>query len=77
MSTAVLEGCGLDEWIAADERSYMQLAVEQAAKVHQLRASRGQWRQQIQSSSLGDAADLMYHLEQAFAAMVQAKISCS
>ena len=77
MSTAVLEGCGLDEWIAADERSYMQLAVEQAAKVHQLRASRGQWRQQIQSSPLGDAADLMYHLEQAFAAMVQAKISCS
>ena len=77
MSTAVLEGCGLDDWVAADERSYKQLAVEQAAKVHQLRSNRGQWRQQIQSSPLGDAADLMCHLEHAFTAMVQARISSS
>ena len=77
MSTAVLEGCGLQDWIANDESSYVQLAVEQAARVNQLRDSRDRWRQEIQSSPLGDAAALMRHLEHAFTAMVEAKISSS
>ena len=77
MSTAVLEGCGLGDWVAIDERSYVQLAKEQSANVHQLRANRWRWRQQIQASALGDASDLMHHLEKAFTEMVQAKISCS
>ena len=77
MSTAVLDGCGLEDWVAFDERSYVQLAKEQSANVHQLRANRCRWRQQIQSSPLGDASDLMRHLEQAFTAMVQSKVSCN
>ena len=77
MSTAVLDGCGLNDWVAIDKHSYLQLAIEQSANVHQLRANRGRWRQQIQSSPLGDAADLMHHLELAFTAMLQAKINCS
>ena len=47
MSTAVLDGCGLQDWVAADEHSYVQLAVEQAANLHQLRDRRARWRQQI------------------------------
>ena len=75
MSTAVLEGCNMQDWIASDENSYVQLAVERAANLNQLRTSRDQWRHQIQSSQLGDAADLMHHLENAFVAMVHNKIS--
>ena len=60
MSTAVLEGCGLQDWVAADEHSYVQLAL-QAANLHQLRNRRAHWRNQIQSS-LGDANSLMMHL---------------
>ena len=33
------------------------------------RANRGYWRGQLQSSPLGDAADLMHHLEAAFSEM--------
>ena len=33
MSTAVLAGCGLHDWVATDERSYVKLAVEQAANL--------------------------------------------
>ena len=73
MSTAVLLGCGLSDWVAADERSYLQLAVDQAANLSQLRGSRDRWRQQIKTSPLGDASDLMQHLEKAFTNMVQSK----
>ncbi len=69
MSTAVLAGAGLPEWIAADATSYVALAQRMAADVASLRASRAQWRQTLQSSPLGDAADLMTHLEEAFSAM--------
>ena len=76
MSTAVLEGCGLQDWIANDESSYAACC-RAAARVNQLRDSRDRWRQEIQSSPLGDAAALMRHLEHAFTAMVEAKISSS
>ena len=52
MSTAVLLGCGLSDWVAADERSYLQLAVDQAANLSQLRGSRDRWRQQIKTVHL-------------------------
>ena len=58
MSTAVLEGCGLHDWVATDEHSYVQLAVEQAANLKDLRVNRDRWRTQIQKSPLGDASDL-------------------
>ena len=77
MSTAVLEGCNLQDWIAVDDSSYVQLAIQHATNLQQLRDKREHWRHQIQSSQLGNAKDLMHHLEQAFSAMVQSKISRS
>ena len=77
MSTAVLNGCGLQDWVANDESSYLRLAIEQAANLQHLRASRDYWRHKVQSSPLGDAADLMNHIESAFSAMVKSKLSCT
>ncbi|WP_161567562.1 O-linked N-acetylglucosamine transferase, SPINDLY family protein [Synechococcus sp. BS55D] len=76
MSTAVLAGAGLQDWVANDEAAYVQLALEQASNVQELRSRRDQWRHKIQTSPLGDAADLMHHLESAFSLMVQAKVNC-
>ena len=75
MSTAVLEGCGLNDWVAHDEDSYVKLAVEHAGNLKQLRSGRDRWRHQVRSSPLGNAADLMEHLELAFTSMVEASIS--
>lgn len=75
MSTAVLDGCGLQDWVAADENSYIELAVEHAANLNHLRSSRDNWRSAIKTSPLGDATDLMQHLEKAFVDMVQNKFS--
>jgi predicted O-linked N-acetylglucosamine transferase (SPINDLY family) len=69
MSTAVLQGAGLNEWISASEQHYIALACAQADQLQALRNRRDHWRSQLQSSPLGNAADLMYHLEQAFSAM--------
>ena len=69
MSTAVLAGANMPEWIAEDQDGYINLACEQAARVSELRANRAHWRRQLQSSKLGDAADLMLHLEDAFSKM--------
>jgi predicted O-linked N-acetylglucosamine transferase (SPINDLY family) len=69
MSTAVLTGADLTNWIAADSASYIALAQQYASSIHTLRNERSQWRKRLQASPLGDAANLMYHLEQAFAAM--------
>lgn len=69
MSTAVLQGAGLDEWISASQQQYIELACAQAEQLQGLRSRRDHWRRQLQSSPLGNAADLMYHLEQAFSAM--------
>ncbi|NDC15502.1 MAG: hypothetical protein EBZ76_10155 [Synechococcaceae bacterium WB9_2_170] len=75
MSTAVLRGAGLPAWVASSEQQYVQLAVEQALQLHQLRQNRDHWRSTLASSPLGDAADLMVHLEQAFSAMAQGQPS--
>jgi predicted O-linked N-acetylglucosamine transferase (SPINDLY family) len=69
MSTAVLTGADLTNWIAADSASYIALAQQHASSIHTLRNERSQWRKRLQASPLGDAANLMYHLEQAFSAM--------
>lgn len=72
MSTAVLRAAGLPAWVTASEQQYVELAVQQAFQLQQLRQNRAHWRSTLASSPLGDAADLMAHLEQAFDAMVQA-----
>ncbi len=70
MSTAVLHGAGMPEWCATSEAHYCQIAVAQAVRLEQLRRERVTWRQRLQASPLGDAADLMHHLEQAFSFLV-------
>jgi len=69
MSTAVLRGAGLDSWVCTSEEAYVELTKEKAAQLALLRSSRHQWRLQLAASPLGDAANLMAHLEQAFSAM--------
>jgi len=73
MSTAVLSGAGLPQWVASTEEDYVQLAVAQAENLDWLRQHRHHWRNTLSSSPLGDAADLVRHLEQAFSAMVDAR----
>ena len=69
MSTAVLHGALLPEWVCPSPEAYLSLACAQAEQLQSLRSRRDHWRRQLQSSPLGNAADLMYHLEQAFSAM--------
>ena len=69
MSTAVLSGAKMSEWIAQDRAGYIKLACEHATRVSELRANRGVWRRKLQESPLGDASDLMMHLEAAFSQM--------
>ena len=69
MSTAVLAGANMNEWIAQDLPEYINLAREHAVHVSKLRANRDHWRRQLLSSPLGDAADLIHHLEDAFSQM--------
>ena len=69
MSTAVLHGAGLSDWVCDSEQTYLALALKQASQLSLLRSNRGYWRQKILTSPLGDAADLMRHLERAFLEM--------
>ena len=69
MSTAVLQGAGMPEWIAASESEYLALAQRAAAERSNLRQTRANWRLRLQRSPLGDAAGLNQALWQAFAAM--------
>ena len=70
MSTAVLHGAGLSDWVATTDQAYVDLAEKQADRLKLLRAQRSQWRQQLIQSPLGDAAGLMHSLEEIFESMV-------
>ena len=59
----------MQEWIAKDRLEYIKLAREHGARVVELRANRDRWRRQLQASQLGDASDLLRHLESAFSQM--------
>ena len=69
MSTSVLAGANMPEWIAQDRSGYINLAREHAARISQLRDNRDSWRIQLQASPLGDAADLDASFENAFSKM--------
>ena len=69
MSTAVLTGANMPEWVAHDRAGYINLARENAARLVEMRAMREHWRFQLQNSPLGDASDLMNNLEAAFSQM--------
>jgi hypothetical protein len=69
MSTAVLQGAGLHQWIATSEADYLAIAQRAALDLTSLRQGRAGLRAQLQASELGDAAGLNRALWQAFAAM--------
>ena len=69
MSTAVLDGANMPDWISHNRSGPIDLASGQAERISELRASRHSWRRQLQASPLGNAADLMRHLESAFSKM--------
>ena len=66
MSTSVLHGAGMATWCADKPSVYLDLARQQADRLAELRANRDRWRCQVVQHPLGDAVDLMRHLEQAF-----------
>uniref|UniRef100_UPI004048A875 O-linked N-acetylglucosamine transferase, SPINDLY family protein n=1 Tax=Cyanobium sp. TaxID=2164130 RepID=UPI004048A875 len=69
MSTAVLAGAGMSDWCASSQQDYLQIARKQADTVNWLRQNREHWRSQIQANPLGNASDLMGHLDHAFVQM--------
>lgn len=77
MSTAVLHGAGLPQLCATSQEHYLQLALEQAANLAWLRHNRHHWRRQVQTNPLGDAADLMHHLEASFTSLYRNACSAS
>lgn len=74
MSTAVLHGAGMSDWCVASLAQYIELAKTQAGQISWLRQNRSHWRSQLKTNPLGDAADLMHHLERAFAEMALASL---
>jgi predicted O-linked N-acetylglucosamine transferase (SPINDLY family) len=66
MSTAVLRGAGLPHLCAKTPQQYLDLAREQAMGLSELRSNRDRWRNYVTKNPLGDAADLIKHLEHAF-----------
>jgi protein O-GlcNAc transferase len=70
MSTAVMHGAERSDWICLTESAYVDLAVAQARQLDELRKGRERMRLQLISSRLGDASDLIQHLEAAFGSMV-------
>jgi len=73
MSTAVLHGAGLGHLCASSPQHYIHLAQQLSLRLAELRANRDHWRAQVKSNPLGDAADLMQHLEQALSLLYHNK----
>ena len=69
MSTAVLRGADLNEWVAQNISEYCELAFKQASDLSYLRNNRALWRRQLLSSPLGDSKGLMNELENSFSQM--------
>ena len=71
MASSVLRGAGLEDWIARSEEEYLALAFAQAdsKRLMWLRRNRRHWREVVANSPLGDARDLMRHLELSFEQM--------
>ena len=75
MSTAVLAGAQLDDWIADSADDYLSKAKEASQQLSFLRQNRMKWRKQIQQSPLGDPMGLMKALEDAFSGMAQQHVA--
>ncbi|MFQ5471155.1 MAG: tetratricopeptide repeat protein, partial [Gammaproteobacteria bacterium] len=69
VGVSLLSQAGLDEWIAEDEKTYIDLAVARAKEVEKLAKSRSGLRTQLQSSPLCDGKRLARQVEQAYREM--------
>tara|TARA_B100000674_G_scaffold488042_1_gene499498 strand:+ start:114 stop:1193 length:1080 start_codon:yes stop_codon:yes gene_type:complete len=69
MSTAVLAGAQMHEWIADSVADYLSIALKCAQELGSLRSNRQKWRNQLQLSPLGDPMGLMHALEDKFSTM--------
>lgn len=66
---SILHNIGLQDWIAADEDAYVELAVRHAGDLASLATLRGQLREKLETSPLCDAKLFARHLEEAFKQM--------
>ena len=71
MSTAVLAGAQLDDWIVDSPDNYVSKAKESSLNLTYLRKNRTKLRHHLQRSPLGDPMGLMHALENAFSAMAR------
>lgn len=69
MSTAVLHGAELSEWVALTEQEYLNKAIKAADQIKHIRDSRAELRRHVQSSPLGDSRGLSQSLWSAFNSM--------
>ena len=74
MSTAVLCGAGLFDWVTSTEKDYFELALRQVDNIKSIRNNRDSWRQQLMANPLGRADLLMSHIELAFSDMFNASL---
>ena len=77
MSTAVLRGANMHEWVAKDLTHYKQLALHFASDLSYLRNNRNMWRNQLINSPLGNTQDLCKVLEDTFSQMHNYSLSNS
>lgn len=66
---SILHNLGLQDWIAANEDDYVELAVRKAGDLSNLAKLRSQLREKLEVSPLCDAQLFAQHLEQAFKKM--------
>ncbi|NQV82760.1 MAG: tetratricopeptide repeat protein [Rhodospirillales bacterium] len=72
VSETLLKAAGLDRWVAEDEKSYRDLALELAAEGPRTREKRTQLRQLLEASALCDGAGFTRSLEAAYRDMWRA-----
>ena len=70
---SLLRCVGLDDWVAANEQEYVDIALERVSELDQLAELRAGLRPRVLASPLFDAARFARNLEDAFTGMVRAK----
>jgi predicted O-linked N-acetylglucosamine transferase (SPINDLY family) len=69
MGASVLGAAGLGEWVARDEREYVELAVGWAGRLEELSELRAGMRERLRGSALLDEAGFVRGLEAAYRRM--------
>lgn len=77
MSTAVLRGANLGEWVAESEEQYLELAQKGQEQLAAIRSNRSALREHVRQSPLGDVDDLAVQLWQCFEDLVAAKLKAA